>query len=209
MKTSNSGKRWSIAAVSIKLMLSSGSAMAESFPNELFALDRNQPRIEKIFYWADHIVVQTGTFFFDLDITEGRATPIYFVGGRSLVSATTAMGKPHAMARSGELFHQAGKRHWDMIAIPEAKPNNRDDSYLVVGDVKRLVSLGRRSFKIYDGKSWIAHEYSEEFFPERGDPCALWKDKLLLGKDEGEFGGGLEWHGIKRPFGICHDVGFR
>lgn len=191
MKPSHAGKHWSIAALAIKLMLPSGSATAEPFPNELFALERNQPRIEKIFHWAGHIVVQTGNFFFDLDLTEGRATPIYFVGERSLVSATTAIGKPYVMARDGVLFHQSGKRDWDMIEIPEAKPNDRDGGCLLVGDAKRLVSLGRRSFKIYDGKAWTAHPYSEEFSPKSGDPCALWKDQLFLGKDEGEFGGGL------------------
>jgi len=173
------------------LMLHAGSAMAEPFPNELFALNRNQPRIEKIFHWDNHIIVQTGTFFFDLNITEGQATPIYFVGERSLVSATRAMDKPFALARSGVLFHRSDKRDWDMIEIPEAERNEKDGSYLVVGDDRRLVALGRRSFKVYDGESWTTNQYSEEFYPERGDPCALRKDKLFLGKDRGEFGGGL------------------
>lgn len=177
--------------MAIMLMLQAGSAVGEPFPNKMFSLARNQPRIEKIFYWDNHIVVQTGNFFFDLNIAEGRAIPIYFVGERSLVSATTALGKPYAMARSGVLFHRSGTRDWDMIEIPEAKSNDRDGSYLVVGDAKRLVSLGRRSFMIYNGKSWITHQYSREFYPENGDPCALRKDKLFLGKNKGEFGGGL------------------
>jgi len=191
MKTSQAGKRWSIAGVGILLILQAGSAIAEAFPKELFSLARNQPRIEKIFYWDNHIVVQTGNFFFDLDIAEGRATPIYFVGERSLLAATTAIGKPYAMAPNGVLFHRSGKRDWNMIEFPEAKPKDKDGSYLVVGDAKQLVSLGRRGFKIYDGKSWIIHQYSEEFSPENGDPCALRKDKLYLGKNQGEFGGGL------------------
>lgn len=173
------------------LMLHAGSAVAERFPNELFSLDRDQPRIKKIFRWDNHIVVQTGNFFFDLNIDEGRATPIYFVGERSLVSATTAMGKPFAMAQSGVFFHRTGIRDWDMIEIPEAKRDEGDGSYLVVGDAKRLVALGNRGFKVYDGKSWTTRPYSEEFYPENGDPCALRKDKLFLGKDRGEFGGGL------------------
>lgn len=190
------------------LLLSSLSSSAESFPQELFKAERDQPRLQKLFRWDNRVIAQAGEFFFEIDPVNGTSTPIHFVGDRSMISLTTAFGKPYALGGSGDyyrvLFHRSGENDWDMIRVPKNEDGKEDRYSIIVGDDKTIVLLGQKSFKIFDGKTWISRDYTNKFHPNNSDPCVLWAGSIYYGYDRGEWGGGLRkldlssghWHEV-------------
>jgi hypothetical protein len=184
-----------ILVLAILLPLSSLSSSVESFPQELFQAERDQPRLQKLFRWDNRIVAQAGEFYFEIDPVKCTSMPIHFVGDRSMISLTTALGKPFALGGNGDhyrvLFHRSGKNDWDMIRVPQNEEGKEDRYSIIVGDENSLVLLGQKSFKIFNGKNWINRDYSNEFSPSNSDPCVLWRGNVYYGYDRGEWGGGL------------------
>jgi hypothetical protein len=180
---------------------------------------RDQPWMNRLFYWDNQIVAHAGKFFFMVNLRKETAVPIHFVGNRDLVSLTTALGKPYALGKEGDsyvLFSRSGKYDWkrmlvppitrkeylnshplskremDMMFIPPDRNESEVDEYFAaVGSDRHLVILGKTSFALYDGNSWISRGYSRIFHPHYGDKYCIWKGAVYVGRNCGEFGGGL------------------
>jgi len=168
---------------------------AEVFPQKLFNAERDQPRLQKLFWWDGRIIAQAGEFFFEIDPDAGSSIPIHFVGDRSMISLATAFDKPFALGGSGDfyrvLFHRSGKNDWDMIRVPQNEKGKEDRYSVIVGDENSIVLLGQNSLRMFDGTTWIYRSYQNEFHPNNSDSYTLWNGNLYYGYDRGEFGGGL------------------
>ena len=177
------------------LLILSQPSLAESFPLKLFQAERDQPTLQKLFRWDNRIIAQAGELFFEIDPTNGTATLIHFAGSRSMHSLTTALGKPFALGGYDfrqDLFYRSGKNDWDWIRVPQEE--GKEDRYFrIVGDEKRLLFLGQKSLKIFDGKKWYYQAYYNQpkFRFRNSDACVLWSGNVYYGMDRGEFGGGF------------------
>ena len=205
--------------ISSTTLLVTQDVIAENFPNRIFNAERDQPREPKLFFWDNRVVVHAEDFFFEIDSAQKTATLMNCVGGRSLISLTTAFGKPFALAGTEDyyrLFHRSAKDDWDMIDVPPNAKGKEDQYFIAVGDKNSIVLLGQNSFRMFDGETWIYRPYKNDFHPNDEDVFALWNGDLYCGIDRGEFGGGLykliiatgEWSEIEneKPFSHVSDL---
>jgi hypothetical protein len=70
--------------------------------------EHDQPRVQRLFRWDGHVVAQTKEYFFEIDPEGKNAHLIDFVGGRRLLSLTTAFGRPYALGDAGTCFASDG-----------------------------------------------------------------------------------------------------
>ena len=168
-------------------------------PASISTLERDQPRLKRIFRWDGRIVAHAGEFFFEIDLAEGKATPIHFVGDRDMVALTTAFGRPYALGKDHSSYvlffrpeheRQTSKRGWDMLRVPRQE-HERDSYTIAVGSKRYLALLGSKTLKLCDGTAWKTLTYTGDFIPAHDDSFCLLGNKLYVGRDRGEFGGAL------------------
>ncbi len=173
---------------------------------------RNQPVYTRLFKWDDKVIVEMkGHKFYEVDIKSSSLTPLATVQGSTPVSFTEAFNKPVMLATKNNaklLLMKEGKK-WKSIEAPSEL--NGDDKLLLLGHATGLVILSEKSIFRYEKGSWAKVKiiYDEKFSAyyekgssqnqnytsveiERSSASHLLKDdKVYLGVNHGEWGGGL------------------
>jgi hypothetical protein len=158
--------------------------------SELFA--RDQPWLSQIFSWEGRVIAQTQHGFHLIDMDADRALPVTSPGGRTTTGMGTYRGAPVVLCRDGanqRLFSRTN-RGWEMKAIPGTHAGL--DAVLVCSQT-HLVLVSPDGLSWRTGEDWVTTPLPD-IRPAgvRGRRHFLLDgERLLIGWDAGEWGGGL------------------
>lgn len=158
--------------------------------SELFA--RDQPRLSRIFSWDGRVIAQSHNGFHLIEMCADRALPVISLGDRTTTGMGTYRGAPVVLCRCGAnhfLFSRADKG-WKMESIPNRCAGA--DAVLVCSRT-HLVLVFPDCLIWRTGEEWVTTPLlNMEPVDARGDRHYLLDgERLLIGWDAGEWGGGL------------------
>ena len=178
---------------------------------QLNSLPRNQPRITDMYRWNDRIVVEADSVFYQINVDSLSSIPLFCPGGRTIVSLVTYKDtEDYAWCQTpnssyGHLFKERGD-DWGGEQIPDFRNKEMETEFRTIE--KPVLFLASKENRILvTGKSiYLASESGwkkidilpEEYKGEKvwhdhasAQHYLLFKNKVFLGYDHGEFGGGL------------------
>ena len=168
---------------------------------DLTEVPRDQPRIKRIFEWDQRTVVQTDDTFYRIDIENGTAVPIFCPGERSLIGVSCQPGgKIYALCKDerGFFLFARGNRGWDHLELPKTLGIS-DGNVRLLSNRDHLILLDAGNIhKFADGK-WKQIPYQQHKQTKsrslltltREDHAILFEDRVFVGHNWGEWGGGL------------------
>lgn len=162
-----------------------------------------QPKIKRIFEWDNRILVEAGDRFYKVDIKKLTAVPVFGPGDRTIVDLSSQPGnKYYALCKDDVKFTLFSKNEndWDFIELPETLDVERDKAFLI-SDKNHLIIVANRYIYRYVNGKWKTVEYEPKpwmyenapwmFRISEDDHLLLFKDKIFIGHDIGQYGGGL------------------
>lgn len=156
--------------------------------SELFV--RDQPQLIRIFAWDGRVIAQTHHGFHLIDMRAGSALPVICPGDRTTTGMGTCRGVPVVLCRDGTdqfLFSRVDEG-WEMESIPDT--GTVADAVLVGSRTHlMLVFPDRLSWRA--GEDWVTTPLLESVGVRGDSQYLLDGERLLIGWDEGEWGGGL------------------
>lgn len=173
---------------------------------DLSDIPRDQPRIKQIFDWDGRIVVEAGGAFYRVDVDRQKAVPIFCPGDRSLMSLSgRAGGKNYALCRGdgGFALFAGNDRGWDNVELPETLGSSGNKVFLL-SNADRLVFVDDTHIYSFSDGRWKRMPYKQEkrsgerslLNIDEEDHIILFNDKIFIGHQWGEWGGGLVSLGI-------------
>lgn len=162
-------------------------------------LDRipdDQQKVKRIFYWDNRIIMEAGNTFYRVDIKKLKALPVFCPGQRILQDLSNQKeNKYYALCRDESEFSLFTNRDADrnLMKLPERLDVEKDKVFLLSDENHLILVTTRYIYRFINGY-WKKVKYKQSpwmFGIDEDDHLIIFKDKIFIGHDFGEFGGGL------------------
>lgn len=169
---------------------------------DLHNIARDQPRIKYIYEWDQQIIVEADSKFYRVDIDKLKTTPIFCPGGRELIRLSGQSGnKSYALCKDKGglfMFSRSDKKEWDDLELPTSLRKTDGNVHMLSNSDKLMLLTDKYIYKYTDNK-WeqVQFKQSKESKPNplfsigQDDHTILFKEKIFIAHNWGEWGGGL------------------